>query len=163
MFVHDTGLKDILVWKHLVSLMNTWPLASILWLIHMFIQRLMKFVGIGIDTKTTAHGLKGSLQSFRLIFVFTGLKNSLDYLKCLSAKLQRRDIDVFQTNTIIDNIKSEIQCLRDDIDIEFQRWYDEAKELASYVDTDGEMPRVSKVQCNRSNVHANTPLIYYKR
>jgi len=30
----------------------------------------------------------------------------------------------------IDNIKSEIQCLRDDIDVEFQRWYDEAKQLA---------------------------------
>ena len=84
-------------------------------------------------------------------------------MKGLSAKLQRRDIDVFEAYTMIDNIKSEIQCLRDDIGVEFQRWYDEAKELASYVGTEGEIPRVSKVQCNRSNVHANTPLIYYKR
>ena len=91
------------------------------------------------------------------------MKNSLDYLKGLSAKLQRRDIDVFQAYTMIDNIKSEIQCLRDDIGVELQRWYDKAKQLALYIGTEEEMPRVSRVQCNRSNVPADTPLLYYKR
>ena len=115
------------------------------------------------DTKATAHGMKSSLQSFGVIVGFTVLKNSLDYLKGLSAKLQRRDIDVFEAYTMIDNIKSEIQCLRDDIGVEFQRWYDEAKQLASYIGTEEEMPRVPRVQCNRSNVPADTPLLYYKR
>ena len=78
----------------------------------------MKVDGIGIEAM--AHGLKSSLQSFGVIVGFTVLKNSLDYLKGLSAKLlQRRDIDVFQAYTIIDNIISEIQCLRDDIGVEF--------------------------------------------
>jgi len=92
------------------------------------------------DTKTTAHGLKSSLQSFGVVG-FTLLKNSLDYLKGLSAKLQRRDIEVFGGYTMIDNIKSEIQCLRNDIGVEFQRLYDEAK----YIDTTEEMPRVPRV------------------
>ena len=74
------------------------------------------------ETKTTAHGLKNSLQSFGVIVGFTVLKNSLDYLNSLSAKPQRGDIDAYP---MIDNIKSEIQCLRDDIGVEFQRWYDE--------------------------------------
>jgi len=39
------------------------------------------------DTKTTANGVKRSLQSFGVIVVFTVLKNSLDYLKGLLAKL----------------------------------------------------------------------------
>jgi len=73
------------------------------------------------DTKTTAHGLKSSLQSFGVTVGFTVLKNSLDYLKGLSAKLQKRDVDIFETPTMIENIKSEIQCLRDDIAVEFQR------------------------------------------
>ena len=71
------------------------------------------------DTKATAYGLKSSLQSFGVIVVFTVLKNNLDYLKRLSAKLQRIDIDVFEAYTMIDTIKSEIQRLRDDIGIEF--------------------------------------------
>ena len=60
--------------------------------------------------------MKGSLQSFGVIVGFTVLKNSLDYLKRLSAKLQRY-IDVFQAYAMIDNIKSEIQFLRDDIGV----------------------------------------------
>ena len=69
----------------------------------MFIQRLMKIVEIGIETKTKVYGLKSSIQSFGVIVGFTVLKNSLDYLKGLS---------VFEEYTMFDNIKSEIQCLR---------------------------------------------------
>ena len=46
---------------------------------------------------------------------------------------------------MIDNIRSEIQSLSDDIGVEFQRWYDEAKQLASYVVTEEETPRVLRV------------------
>jgi len=87
------------------------------------------------DTMTTVYGLKSSLQGFGVIVDFTVSKNSLDYLKGLSAKLHRRDIDVFEAYTMTNNINSEIQCLRDDIGVEFQRWYDEAKQLASYIVT----------------------------
>jgi len=52
-------------------------------------------------------GLKSSLQSSGVIVGFTVLKNSLDYLKRLSAKLPRRAIHVFESYTMIDNIKSE--------------------------------------------------------
>ena len=45
----------------------------------------------------------------------------------LNNSLQRRDIDVFEAYTMNENIKSGIQCLRDEIGVEFQIWYDEAK------------------------------------
>jgi len=61
---------------------------------------------------------------------------------------------------MIDNIKSELQCLSDNIGVEFQKWYDESKQLASYIGTEEEMPRV---QGNRSNIPADTPLLYYNR
>ena len=54
--------------------------------------------------------------------------------------------------TMIDNIKSEIQRLRDDIGVKFQRWYDETKQLTSYIGTKEEMTWVPRFQCNRSNV-----------
>ena len=87
------------------------------------------------DTKSTTAGVKSSLQSFGVIVGFIVLKDSLDYLKGLSAKLQRRDIDAFEAYLMIDN-KSQIQCLGDDIGVEFQRW---------------------------SNVPADTPILYYNR
>ena len=47
---------------------------------------------------------------------------------------------------MIDNIKSEIQCLREDSRI-------------PDIGTEEEMPRVPRIQCNMSNV----PLLYYNR
>jgi len=64
---------------------------------------------------------------------------------------------------MIDNIKSEIQCLKGDIDVEFQRWYDEAKQLTSYIGTEEEMPRIPRVHCNRSNLPPETTFLHYKR
>ena len=68
-------------------------------------------------------------NSLLVIIGFTVLKNSLDYLKGLSDKLQR-DIDVFEAYIMLGNIKSKIQSLRDGIGVELQRWYDEARQLA---------------------------------
>jgi len=63
---------------------------------------------------------------------------------------------------MIDNIKVKIQCLKGDIGVEFQRWYDEAKQLASYIGTEEEMSKVPMIQCNSSKVPADTPLLHYK-
>ena len=43
-----------------------------------------------IDTTTMAYGMKSSLQSYGVIVGFIVLKNSFDYLKGLSPKLQRQ-------------------------------------------------------------------------
>ena len=100
------------------------------------------------DTTSTACGLKSSPQSFWVIVGFTVLKSSLDYWKGFSTKLERRDFNLFEVYAIIDNIKSDIQCLKDDIGEKFQRWYNEAKQLPSYICTKEEMARVPRVQCN---------------
>ena len=57
------------------------------------------------DTKTTAHIMKNSVQSFGVIVGFTVLKNSLDSLTNWSNKLKRRDIDLIEPCTMINNIK----------------------------------------------------------
>jgi len=126
--------------------MNTWSLALMPWIIHILFPEVNESRwNWDSDTKTTAHGMKGSLQSFGVIVGFTVLNNSLNHLKYLSAKLQRRDIDVFGAYTMIDNIKTENQCLRDVIGVEFQRWYDEAKQLSSYIGTEEELPRILRL------------------
>ena len=47
----------------------------------------------------------------------------------------------------------------DEIGVEFLRWYDKSKQQALYTGTEEE---TLWVQCNRSNVSADTPLHYYK-
>jgi len=56
---------------------------------------------------------------------------------------------------MIDNIKSEIPCLRDDVGVEFQRWYNEAKQLTSYISTEEEMPlSFVHLMCSSSHLEA---------
>ena len=45
---------------------------------------------LDIDTTTMAYVMRNSLQSYGVIVGFIVLKNSFDYLKDLSTKLQRR-------------------------------------------------------------------------
>ena len=47
--------------------------------------------------------------------------------------------------------------------VQFQRWYEKGKQLTSCMGTEVKMPRVPKIQYNRSNVPADTLLLYYKR
>ena len=108
-----TALKDLLVWKHLVKFMNIMSFALVN--PHLYSEVNGSSWNCDSDTKTTAHDLKRSMHSFGVIVGLTILKNSLDYLKVLSAKLQRRDIYVFDAYRMIDNMKSEIQCLKDNL------------------------------------------------
>ena len=64
---------------------------------------------------------------------------------------------------MIDNIKSEIQCLRVDIGVEFQRWHNEAKQLASYIGTEDERRRVPSVGCNTNRIYLLTHLFSITR
>ena len=69
------------------------PCLDMLWLIHMFVQRLMKVVETWIVTpRLRSHRMKNTLQNFGVIVDFTVLKNSLDYLKGLSAKHYKEEI-----------------------------------------------------------------------
>jgi len=164
-----------------------------LWLIQMFVQRLMKIVAIGIVT------LRLRLMVWKVVVIvdITVLTISLDYLKGFSPKLQKiywrlwgihgaphgltgstvghRSIapvfkpwpvyvrrvfhlslrliestfytkvavkqqqHFFGAYTMIENIKSEIKCFRNEISEEFQRWYHDAKQLASYIGAEEEM------------------------
>jgi len=91
------------------------------------------------DTKTTANG------------------NNLDYLKGLSAKLQRRDIDPLRHTQWLTISNQRFNVWR--MTLEMVR-RSKGADWASYISTEEEMPRVPRIQCNRLNVPAGTPLLY---
>ena len=57
------------------------------------------------ETRTRAQGLKASLSSFQMISVFLITKNVLDEAKSLSAKLQKRNQDVYQALQMVNSVK----------------------------------------------------------
>ena len=59
------------------------------------------------ETKIKAQGLLANLKTFGFIFTFLIIKNSLETLKPIAAKLQQKDQDVFQAYSMIeDTIKA---------------------------------------------------------
>jgi len=136
----------------------------------MFTQRWMKVIGIGIPTPRIR------LVVWNVICRVLELLLASQYWRLVSiiwkvcqTKLQRRDIDVFEAYTMIDDIKWEIQCLRNEIGVEFQRWY-EAKQLASYIGTralDGlessthTQPKPTNLKPNPTRTHTKIKLNPY--
>jgi len=76
------------------------------------------------ETLTRAQGMVTSLQKFGNIVAFVILKNSLDYMKGLAAKLQKRDMDVREAYKMVDDVIYSIQHVRSTIDDMFINWYD---------------------------------------
>ena len=101
-------LKDILDWKHLVNFMNTWSL--------LIVPRLIKRLRL-IVWKIVCRVFESLLASQCWIIWKVC---QLNYKEEILTSLGHIQIDI---------IKSEIQCLRDDIGVEFQRWHDETKQL----------------------------------
>ena len=110
------------------------------------------------ETKTTSIGMKNSLRSFGVIVGFTILKNSLDYFKGLSAKLQSGDIWGIHNDWQYQIRDSMFEGWHWCIIPEMVRWSKAAGFI--YIGTKGKLPRIPRIQCNRSNVPADTPLCY---
>ena len=64
------------------------------------------------DTITKAQGLKASLLSFQTVVVFITTKNILDEVKALASKLQKRDQDIFEAYTMVDEVIGNIESPR---------------------------------------------------
>ena len=67
---------------------------------------------------TKANGLKSALRSFDTIVALVVMCESLEPFKGIAAKLQRRDLDIFEAYSQIDGAMSLIGDLRKNIDIQ---------------------------------------------
>ena len=82
------------------------------------------------DTITKAQGLKASLLSFQTVVVFIATRNTLDEVKTLASKLQKRDQDIFEAYMMVDEVIGNIKSVRKNIDSDFQVWYKQILDLA---------------------------------
>ena len=115
------------------------------------------------DTRVKAQGLKAALSSFQNIAVFVITKSVLDEAKSLSAKLQKRDQDVYEAFKMVSVVVEKLKSIRTNIDRTFESWYEEILKLADTIGVKEEVPRKTSVQRNRNNTPSTTPQEHYKR
>ena len=85
------------------------------------------------ETKVRAQGLKATLSSFQTISTFIITKNILDEAKSLSAKLQKRDQDIYRALKMVTNVVENLSKIRSNIDAIFPSWYGEIQKLADEI------------------------------
>ena len=115
------------------------------------------------NTLVKAQGMMAALTTFQKIGVFIITKNTLDILKVLSAKLQKRDQDVLEAYAMIDDVMESLASTRTTIGTVFELWYDEVLKLANEVGATESVPRLTALQRNRSNTPSSSPMEHYKR
>ena len=92
------------------------------------------------ETTTKGNGMFTLLQSFKTVVTFVVLKNTLDYVKSLASKLQKRDVDIYFAFKMIDEVISNIHALLSNVDETFDVWYKQAQTLADTMGSVEETP-----------------------
>ena len=64
-----------------------------------------------------AQGLLTSLTSSHIIIAFTITKNVLENVRPMASKLQKRDLDIYQAYSMIDQTRERMATMRQKIDI----------------------------------------------
>ena len=111
------------------------------------------------ETKIIAEGLKASLYLFNTI---SATKNILDEAKSLSAKLQKRDLDVHQALSMVNDVVVSLGKIRTNVDTIFSSWYDEILKLSEAIGVVESTPRKTSFQRNKSNTPSSSPSEHYK-
>ena len=109
------------------------------------------------DTIVTANGLATTFKDFTSIVVLVILCNALLPVRPLTLKLQKEDKDVYRAYKNVDEVCGKLQTLRDKVDEMWKEWYEEVEKLAEEVGSEPTKRRNTKIQCNRTNVPAETP------
>ena len=90
------------------------------------------------------------------------LKNVLEPLRGITAKLQKRDLDIYDAFCNIDSAIDDATSNRLNIDTRYPIWYKEMLRISKSKSAGGEetLPRIAAKQLHRANHPANTALIF---
>ena len=88
------------------------------------------------ENKTKTKGLLAVLKSFEHILAFSLFFNGLEPLMLLVKKLQKRSQYIYQPCQMIRNVISKLKGFSDNVNIEFEHWFNFAVKLGEEVNTD---------------------------
>ena len=118
------------------------------------------------ETKTKAQqpqGLLANLKTFGFIFTFLITKDSLGTLKPIAAKFQKKDQDVFQAYSMIDDTIKAVGRVRSIyIEEECHEWFKDASRLADKIVATVSVPRITGRQEHRNNAPSVNLELHYR-
>ena len=114
------------------------------------------------ETKTKAQGLLANLKTFGFLFTFLITKNSLGTLKPIAATLQKKDQDVFQAYSMIDNTIKAVARVMSNIEEECHEWFEDASRLADKIGATVSVPRITGRQKDRNNAPSVNSELHYR-
>ena len=103
------------------------------------------------ETKTKAQGLLANLKTFGFIFTFLITKNSRGTLKPIAAKLQKKDQDVFEAYSMIDDAIKAVSRVRSNIEEECHGWFEDASRLTDKIGATVSVLKITGRQEHRNN------------
>ena len=117
------------------------------------------------ETKTKAQGLLTILTSSRAIIAFITTKNVLENVRPMVSKLQKRDLDIYQAYSMIDQTRERMITTRQEIEEEYSVWYTDATRLATFLGTSISAPGTprSSRQMQRANAPSTSSREHYLR
>ncbi|KAG1673489.1 repressor of the inhibitor of the protein kinase [Nymphon striatum] len=116
------------------------------------------------DTKTRAQGILANLGNFEFLVCLVTLRNVLQPLREITARLQKRDLDIRSAYTSLTEVYEDIEALRADIDDRFRLWYeDEVLVMAKELGVDEKVPRAKGRNAYRATHLAESTMKYFKR
>ena len=95
--------------------------------------------------------------------VFITTKNTLDEVKALASKLQKRAQDIFEAYMMVDEVIGNIKSARKNIDSDFQIWSKEILDLAEKLGIVEAIPRKTSIQRNHLNTPSSSPIDRIKK
>ncbi|PFX11763.1 52 kDa repressor of the inhibitor of the protein kinase [Stylophora pistillata] len=114
------------------------------------------------ETKTKTQGPLANLRTLGFIFTFFNTTNSPGTLKPIAAKLQKKDQDVFQAYSMIDDSIKAVFRVRSNIEKECHEWFEDASRLADKIGATFSVPRITGRQEHRNNAPSVNPQSHYR-
>ena len=114
------------------------------------------------DTKTRTQGILASVRNFEFAVSLVTLKNVLEPLRGITAKLQKRDLDIYEAFCNIDSAIDDVTSNRLNIDTRYPIWYQEMLRISKSAGGEETLPRIAAKQLHRANHPANTAIDFYR-
>ena len=117
------------------------------------------------ETRTKAQGLLTILTSSLAIIAFITTKNVLENVRPMVSNLQKRDLDIYQAYSMIDQTRERMITTRQEIEEEYSVWYTDATRLATLLGISISAPGTprSSRQMQRANASSTSPREHYLR
>lgn len=118
---------------------------------------------IECDSSNRTTSLLNSICNFKFLVSVCVSSKLLSYTYHLSEYLQTKNIDLVNALDRVNQVKIQLQILRDNATDEFNKLYEEANRLGGLINVEESMPRICITQRNRQNVPFQNTKEFYKR